>query len=68
MPKSRTRDRGTRKTTYFRAKFKIGGRKSSRSALRMTTEELLELLESNGTRGRDKNKIRQVLDMRGIAA
>lgn len=48
----------------LRIPFKIGGRKSVRSALRMTTPELQELLESPNTRGRDKNKIRQVLALR----
>ena len=44
--------------------FKIGGRKSVRSALRMTTQELKDLLESSSTRGRDRRKIQQVLDRR----
>ncbi len=66
MPKSRTTDRTTRKTTYIRSKFKLGGRKSMRSALRMSTEELLEELDRHGLRGRDRAKIRKVLDKRGV--
>ncbi len=66
MPKSRTKVKG-QPETYSCTKFKIGGRNSSKSALRMTTEELQTALESGNTRGRDKNKIRQVLQMRGAA-
>ena len=67
MPKSRQQVRG-QASTYSRTKFKIGGRNSTRSALHMTTEELQDLLQGGSTRGRDKQKIRQVLRMRGIAA
>lgn len=67
MPKSRQQVRG-QASTYSITKFKIGGRSSTKSALRMTNEELQEALESGNTRGRDKVKIRRVLEMRGIAA
>ena len=67
MPKSRQQVRGG-PTKYSRTKFKIGGRSSTRSALHLTTEELQDLLAGGSTRGRDKQKIRQVLRMRGIAA
>lgn len=46
--------------------FKLGGRKSVKSALRMTTEELLKEFNRGGVRGRDKNKIKQVLELRGV--
>lgn len=66
MPKSKIRSRETKRVTYFRAKFKLGGRKSPRSALRMTTEELIEELNRDGCRGRDKAKIRKVLAKRRV--
>lgn len=68
MPKSRQvkKDRNAPTPAAIRTPVKIGGRKSSKSALRMSTEELLEALNSSNTRGRDKGKIRNVLHGRGI--
>ena len=69
MPKTRVtkRDRHVPgQGASIQVPFKIGGRKSQRSALRMTVEELLQEYNKGGTRGRDRNKIRQVLQMRGI--
>lgn len=68
MPKLRRakKDRNAPQPAAIRTPFKIGGRKSPKSALRMTTEELLQEYNRGGTRGRDRNKIRQVLQMRGV--
>lgn len=46
--------------------LKIGGRKSTISALRMTNKELLEASVSPNTRPRDMHKIMTVLRMRGM--
>ena len=67
MPKSRQQVRGG-PSTYSRTKFKIGGRNSVKSALHMTTEELLAGIESGNTRGRDKQKMRQAVRLRGVEA
>jgi hypothetical protein len=67
MPKARstTKIRGFQGNP-IRVAMKIGGRSSTRSALRMSNEELLELYNSKGTRGKDRNKIKKVLESRGI--
>jgi hypothetical protein len=49
-----------------RIRFKIGGRNSTRSALAMSDQELLEAYTSKSTRGRDRNKMRQVVQLRGL--
>jgi len=53
MPKNRKRVKGWNKSLSVVTKSKLGGRKSSKSALHLTDEELLSW---NG-RARDKNKI-----------
>ena len=65
MPKGKAQLGATRKTTNVRRKFKLGGRKQSISALALSTDELLKKFASP-SRGRDKGKIQQVLNMRGI--
>ncbi len=67
MPKNRTSVKTERGTKVIRppSKFRIGNRKSGRSALLMTTAELLKELEStNNKRGHDK--VRTVLRQRGV--
>ena len=64
MPKSRTALKG-KKPTYTRKKFKLGGRKSSISGLELSTEELIEKFK-NPTFNKDKLKIIQILQSRGI--
>lgn len=68
MPKTRnTKRRGgsMAKSDPLRFKFKIGGRKSSTSALHLSDEELLKKFFSPG-KSKDKQKIQQVLHMRSV--
>ena len=68
MPKTRKQKRkggSAAKSDPLRFKFKIGGRKSSKSALHMTSEELLNKFFSP-SKSKDKQKIQQVLHMRGV--
>jgi hypothetical protein len=69
MPKARFKStvRGVQGRSQ-RIRFKIGGRESTKSALTLTNDELLEAFAAKNTRGRDRNKIKQVLDLRGLAA
>lgn len=67
MPKTRkAKPRGSvvQKADPLRFKFKLGGRKSSTSALSMSTKALVEKL--NTAQGKDKQKIVQVLNMRNV--
>lgn len=66
MPKTRKqKQRGSvKKADPLRFKFKLGGRKSSTTALAMSTKDLLEKL--NTAQGKDKQKIMQVLNMRNV--
>jgi hypothetical protein len=67
MPKTRKqKKRGTvQKADPLRFKFKLGNRKSSTSALHMPSEELLKKFFAPG-KSKDKQKIQQVLHMRGV--
>lgn len=68
MPKTRKVKRvggSVAKSDPLRFKFKLGGRKSSKSALHMTSDELLKKFFSPG-KSKDKQKIQQVLHMRGV--
>ena len=65
MPKGKVQIGTSRKSRNVRRKFKLGGRKQAVSALALSTDELLKKFESP-SRGRDKGKIQQVLNMRGI--
>ena len=66
MPKSRKLVAKGRPTISQHVKFKIGGRKSTTSALRVPTQELLDKYQSTTTRGRDKPRIQQALARRRI--
>ena len=68
MPKTRKSKRkggSAAKSDPIRLKFKLGGRKSSTSALMLSDAELLKRFFSPG-KGKDKNKIVQVLHARGV--
>ena len=67
MPKTRKpKQRGSvAKADSLRFKFKLGGRKSSTSALALSTDELLKKYFSP-SKGKDKQKVMQVLHMRGV--
>ena len=64
MPKHRKRvsKQPGAKSVSIRTKNKIGGRKSSKGADLMSTEELQEKLKT--VRKRDRNKLRRVLEFR----
>ena len=66
MPKTRKqKQRGSvKKADPLRFKFKLGGRKSSTSALAMSSEALVEKFKT--APGKDKRKIMQVLHMRNV--
>jgi len=64
MPKASIMIPGSRKMRKVNAKFKIGNRKSNIAGLSLTTEQLLEKFDST-TRGRDRQKIAQILGRRG---
>ena len=68
MPKTRNSKRkggSVAKSDPLRFKFKLGGRKSSTSALALSDEELLKKFFSP-SKSKDKQKIQQVLHMRGV--
>ena len=65
MPKGKVPIGQSRKMRSVQRKFKLGGRKQTVSALALSTDELLKKFESP-SRARDKGKIQQVLNMRGI--
>jgi hypothetical protein len=68
MPKTRKQKRkggSAAKSDPLRFKFKLGGRKSSTSALHLTDAELLKKFFSP-SKSKDKQKIQQVLHMRGV--
>jgi hypothetical protein len=67
MPKTRkAKPRGSvvQKADPLRFKFKLGGRKSTTSALAMSTEALVE--KFNTAPGKDKVKIMKVLHSRNV--
>lgn len=55
------------KSLSIRVKYKLGGRKSPRSALQLKNDELLELL-AKPTRKRDRPKLERLARIRGLAA
>ena len=68
MPKTRNAKRrggSMAKSDPLRFKFKLGGRKSSVSALRLSDDELLKKFFSPG-KSKDKQKIQQVLQARKV--
>lgn len=65
MPKGKIMDPASRKSTSVQRKFKLGGRKNTIGALSLNNDELLKRYEST-SRGRDRNKIQQVLQARGV--
>jgi len=67
MPKTRNQKRkggSSAKSDPLRFKFKLGGRKSSTSALAMSTKALVEKYDT--AHGKDKPKIMRVLHRRGV--
>lgn len=60
MPKGKMQFGTKRKPQAVARKFKIGGRKTTQSALAMSDEQL----ENFSGRPRDKAKVRQVIDIR----
>lgn len=54
------------KSLPIRVKFKLGGRKSNQSALHLTDEKLMEQYQTTN-RPRDKAKILQVIQKRGLS-
>lgn len=66
MPKNRQRvsKQPGAKSVAVRTKFKIGGRKTNKGAKALSNTEAKELLGS--VRKRDRNKLRRVLESRGI--
>lgn len=65
MPKGKILIPDTRKMKTVKRKFKLGGRTSTTGARSLSTPELLKRFESP-SRKRDRNKIQQVLQARGI--
>lgn len=65
MPKHRERaaQKGA-KSTVVRTKNKIGGRKSGKGTNKMSEKELTEIMGE--VRKRDKNKLREALERRGL--
>ena len=64
MPKQRRTASKGQKAVPVQTKFKLGGRKSTTSALHLTNDELLARLEKGG---KDVGKITTVLDQRGVS-
>ena len=65
MPKGKMMIPGTRKSQTLKRKFKIGGRKNTTGAHTLNNDQLLAKFESP-SRKRDRNKIQQVLQIRGV--
>ena len=65
MPKGKTAIGNTRKMRSVRTKFKLGNRKSTVSALSLSTDELLDKFETPSYK-KDRKNIGRVLVMRGI--
>ena len=63
MPKGKIEGKNRKRINVVR-KFKIGGRKSTRSALQMSTSELEEFVNGKSGRPKDRVKARKVLDQR----
>jgi len=63
MPKQRAAAAKGQKAVPVTTKFKLGGRKSTTSALSLTDDELIARLEKGG---KDVTKIIAVLDSRGV--
>ncbi len=69
MPKAKIQDpsrEGSRRMINAKRKFKIGNRKSTRSATRMSNEELRGVL-TGSTSGKDKAAAKLELERRGAA-
>jgi len=65
MPKARSKIKGTNKVITGKAKFKIGGRKSSKGAHGMSTADLTKVFFKEDA-GKDRNKVVRVLRARGV--
>jgi hypothetical protein len=65
MPKSRAPAGKGQKNKPVTVKFKLGGRKSTLSALSLSTDELKARLE-NDNYSKERNKILKVLSDRGV--
>ena len=65
MPKGKVMIPGTRKSQTLKRKFKLGGRKNTMGAHTLNNDELLKRFE-NESHARDRNKIQQVLQARGV--
>ncbi len=65
MPKGKQAIGNTRKMRNVRTKFKLGNRKSTVSALSLTTDELLSKWETPSYK-KDRQNIGRVLILRGI--
>lgn len=62
MPKTRRKlSKIDNKSRSVQIAFKLSGRKSEKSALRMSTEDLIDAYNSKATRKKDLNKIKTVL-------
>lgn len=63
MPKTRIKtNKNSNYANPVKVAFKLGGRKSTKSAKNFSAKQLQEMLESPSTRKRDKPKIQQALD------
>lgn len=65
MPKGKVMIPGSRKSKTLKRKFKLGGRKNTMGAHTLNNVQLLERFE-NESHKRDRNKIQQVLQARGV--
>jgi len=65
MPKARSKVKDSNKVLSGRAKFKIGGRKSSKGAHTMSTAALTTIFFKEGA-GKDRTKATLVLRARGV--
>ena len=64
MPKGKVQKGTSRKMVAVTRKFKIGGRKSTRSATQMSNDELRTIANGTG-RGKDIQTARAELERRG---
>ena len=68
MPKGKTEvaTPSGRSLRNIRKTFKLGGRGNPKSAIHLSTTDLMDALTASSTRGRDLQKIRQVLANRKV--
>ncbi len=67
MPKARKNIRPGVKPLNLHNKFKLGGRKQNNPAAQLSTQAIVDMLDSATHRPRDKSKLQQTLFKRQVS-